>query len=68
MVKDPRFNSNGSLKDNRFHVLDLFILIEVEAEQQVCHTLISSQLIYRTEKVHIIIVLSGVLGTGNWDL
>ena len=49
-------------------VLDLFIPYEVEAEQQVLPTLISSQLIYRAEKVHIIIVLSGVLGTGNRDL
>ena len=65
MVKDPRFNSHWSLKDNRFMYLTFLFL---EAEQQVSPTLISSQLIYRAEKVHIIIVLSGVLGTGNRDL
>ena len=50
------------------YVLNFFILNEVEAGQQVAPTLISSQFIYRKEKVHIVIVLSGVLGTGNRDL
>ena len=50
------------------NVLNFFILITWKLDQQVMSTQIWSHFIYWAEKVHIVIVLFGVLGTGNRDL